>query len=351
MRTQRRSWYWLALAAVLQATGCDIGSILTGGGGRNEDSEVDRFVYVRGEEIHSSWLRTSRLKYLQKEGHFGSPTWSPDGKLIAFLDINHVYGQEIDTLAVMNHDGRILMEPFLGDVYDNLIKWMPDGERLLFLARVGGGFTPGSHAVRLHIQSSQLDTLWQLDPFWTHHTWSPTGDRLYYSVRESGSWAIGYTDVATGVNTVLEPNPDRKHYHPSVSPDGSRIAYLSADGADAEIWIHDLGTGNRTRVVPSPVIQKPIIWSADGSRLAFVRDAQVYLVNADGTGLEQVTDVQANYRMMDWSPKGTEIVFSANIEPIRVSALGAETYVLNLVSDELIMAIDVGLDVDILWKD
>lgn len=342
-------WGIAAALVCLQVAGCDIGSILTGGGGRNEDSEVDRMVYVYGEEIHSSWLRTSRLKILRKKGTYGSPTWSPDGNRIAFLDINAQARN--DTLVIMDKEGRILGEPYVGDVADNLLKWLPDGNRLLFLARIGGGFTPGLYPVMLELESGVLDTLTQLDPFVANHTWSPSGDRLYYSTPVEGSWSIGYTQIPSGITDVLESDPDRRHLLPSVSPDGSQVAYISVASRDPEIWVHDLITGNLARVVTAPVVQKSIVWSADGRRLAFTKDAQVFLVNTDGSGLEQITQVPANYKVMDWSPKGTEVVFSANIEPIKVSLIGAETYILNLNSDELIMAVDFGLDVDILWKD
>ena len=93
---------FLVVVLAFQASACGVLGDLFGGGGRDQDSEVDRMVYVRGDAIHSSWLRTARLKILQEEGSYGSPTWSPNGRDIAFLSVDNV--ALTDTLTVMNED-------------------------------------------------------------------------------------------------------------------------------------------------------------------------------------------------------------------------------------------------------
>lgn len=48
---------------------------------------------------------------------------------------------------------------------------------------------------------------------------------------------------------------------------------------------------------------------APAGRIVFVRDSQIWVVNADGTGIEQLTTVQPANNEPAWDPTGTRIVF------------------------------------------
>ena len=56
-------------------------------------------------------------------------------------------------------------------------------------------------------------------------------------------------------------------------------------------------------------------WSPDGTRIAFSSDQegmpQVYVMNADGTGLERLSDVEGEYPT--WSPDGAKIAFASYV--------------------------------------
>jgi TolB protein len=52
-------------------------------------------------------------------------------------------------------------------------------------------------------------------------------------------------------------------------------------------------------------------WSDDGSRIAFVRDGDVYAVGADGKGLTRVTSTAAIEESPDWGPDGS-LVYASN---------------------------------------
>lgn len=107
---------------------------------------------------------------------------------------------------------------------------------------------------------------------------------------------------------------------PAVSPDGSRIAF----SRDGEIWVMKAsgmnagGTG-ATQITDTSTVKLKPTWSPDGSRIAFVAnsfdvdqqtDLEIWIVNADGSGRTQLTN---NTVPIDdqpaWSPDGTQIAF------------------------------------------
>lgn len=107
---------------------------------------------------------------------------------------------------------------------------------------------------------------------------------------------------------------------PSWSPDRTRIVYVSARSGDADVYVMNAdGTGQR-RLAGSkkgPHDQYPA-WSPDGKLIAFASnrhgEEDIYVMRSDGTGLRQLTrnagwieDQQPRF-----SPDGRYIVFSSN---------------------------------------
>ena len=91
-----------------------------------------------------------------------------------------------------------------------------------------------------------------------------------------------------------------------------------AYAVDGDIWVAD-ADGSNTRRLTRSGRDSSLAWSPDGQRLAFVsgRDAlvdqrrELYVVNADGSGLRRLSDdrlhpVDAN-RLPAWSPDGSRI--------------------------------------------
>lgn len=88
-----------------------------------------------------------------------------------------------------------------------------------------------------------------------------------------------------------------------VPPDGSYTVDFSLRG----IWVLDTETGEAERIPVSSWSLYPA-WSPDGSELALVIGAQIYTMNADGTGLTQLTFTGTNMNP-DWSPDGGRIAW------------------------------------------
>jgi len=109
------------------------------------------------------------------------------------------------------------------------------------------------------------------------------------------------------------------------SPDGSVIAWADfvedsrVYGRHARMlsFVEPDGTGLRTEVASLPGDGLSLVWSPNGSQLAFwgTRDpedddfpAQIFVINADGSGLTQLTH-EGDNRWPSWSPDGSRIAF------------------------------------------
>lgn len=129
--------------------------------------------------------------------------------------------------------------------------------------------------------------------------------------------------------------------NPALSRDGKKVAFNAGDSASQmttwEIYVLDLATKQETRLTNNKVIDAHPDWSPDGSKIVFgsFRDAagnpagaaDIYMMNADGTGLVQLTDSTYEDNDPEWSPDGTRIVFKSTRET-KVSAR-EEIYVMN----------------------
>lgn len=143
---------------------------------------------------------------------------------------------------------------------------------------------------------------------------------------------IVYNSNRGGPNQVFKCNADgtnevqlTSEYNPSdtpvISPDGSLIAYVYAGtGFTNEIYIMNSNGGGKHHVPNITVsgnLRNPA-WSPDGTKLAFTveysnpsNDADIYVINIDGTGLRQLTDNDVKDNYATWSHDGQYIAFQS----------------------------------------
>ena len=109
---------------------------------------------------------------------------------------------------------------------------------------------------------------------------------------------------------------------PVWSPMGTHIAFLASEGQGGEgllgIYLMNADGSNPTSLVSGAVLggHLPLefAWSPDGAKIAFISlgddNSDIYVINADGSNLRRLTESNALDRQPLWSPDSTRIVFT-----------------------------------------
>jgi TolB protein len=280
---------------------------------------------AQGAEIYLTALDgvTNPRRLTENDDQDTFPVFSPNGKKLAF-DSNRlrVVGENINIsdLWVMDADGaqQTLLVKRAGSA-----SWGPDSRTLVFHGSAGGAGVPiKPNDIGSALSDSDIFILLDVDdciagscdrlnitrdPLQIDDDpdWSPDGSRIVFtshSVLDTGQdsetaeiWTMN-PDGNARVRLTFNGEEERA---PSWSPDGTRIAFSCRalwldSGTDFEICVMAADGSNLTVLTNNTVPDLTVNWTPDGSKIIFARPIggfnQLFMMNADGTGLQQLTN-------------------------------------------------------------
>jgi TolB protein len=241
--------------------------------------------------------------------------WSPDSKKLVFQSNNRKWGLECDQIFVMpvkKAAGDSTYRPPMvstGHGRTTCSYFMPDGKHMLYAGTHEGGHAcPATPDLR---QGGKY--LWPV--YGTYDIF--VADRKGKIVRQLTN-TPGYDAEAV------------------VSPKGDKILFTSDRTGDLELWTMNLDGSNQKQITNALGYDGGAFFSPDGSKIVFrasrpeneteaqeykdllkqglvaPTNMEIYVCNADGSGLQQVTKLgKANWAPF-FHPSGKKIVFSSN---------------------------------------
>lgn len=260
-----------------------------------------------------------------------SPSGSPDGRRLAFVRTPPAIAQTYESdIYVMDVDSGNLtrLTDFasgtpLGPV------WSPDGEHIAFTV-LFGSFDRGYH--ELFLMNADGSNPHQIaDPLMSSAfgpVWSPDGQSLIFSFQYSRA---GYShrglyrlDIDSNQLTLLTP-PTLDSYAPVWSPDGQRLAIaVHSANPDApahpisEIYLMDANGDNITQLTSHSAFSASPAWSPDGQKIAYfvqpergLGHVKIAIMTTDGKLIMRLPVAGRSGPELAWSPDGQYILFSA----------------------------------------
>lgn len=215
------------------------------------------------------------------------PAFSPDGSQIAF----HSWRLDAWGLMTMPVEGG---EPRLVArfVEDQLPTWSADGSEIIFLSRregdrksrimkVGSAQSGSDGAV---LGEGEYPTVGAGNTI-VFRGWGSTGS----GIRRAPAPEV----LASAFQPITEFDNDTA---PALSPDGQRIAFMSRQAGNWEIYVVNADGSNPQRLTDSPTDDGLPTWSPDGRLIAFVTNREgnwaIWATTLDGSTQRKLFDME-----------------------------------------------------------
>ncbi len=225
-----------------------------------------------------------------------SPTWSADGKFLAFVSDRDGHRE----IYVMKADGTQQINLTHHPSEDWTPAWSPDGTSIAFSSYRDGNWeiyvmaADGSDPMRLTFDSAA-----DYGP-----CWSPDSQQIAFHSNRDENWEI-YVVTRDGEGLWRLTEDEATDFGPAWSPNGEGIAFESYRDGNMEIYLMAIDGSEPRNISDDPYSNEHgPAWARDGTKLFYFsnRDGgwDIFVMNPDGTEKANLTLSSAVEHGPEW---------------------------------------------------
>lgn len=179
----------------------------------------------------TSWTPTAgnQRRLTRNKVHDWGPTWSPDGRKIAFVTTRTPLKIQI---YLMDSDGSN-QERLTDGWHDNWPSWSPDSQRIAFVSKL----KEGTEIFAMNADGTNVERLTHDLAPKSSPSWSPDGQKIAFEAEVNDNSEIFVVSSKGKRHKRLTEN-DAHDTSPVWSPDGQMIAFVSDRGVGLRHKIH-----------------------------------------------------------------------------------------------------------------
>ena len=108
---------------------------------------------------------------------------------------------------------------------------------------------------------------------------------------------------------------------PQLSPDGTTLLYavrttdVTANKRSTVTFVMPVAGGTATQFPNATAAVNEARWSPDGKRVAYIADGQLWIADASGANIKQITTLHGGASGIVWAPTGDRIAFVSSVYP------------------------------------
>ncbi len=269
-----------------------------------------RIAFVRGDFGHANdrkiWIVNADgtgLRPLTKNDNSpgeDNPTWSPNGKLIAFSALR----KGTKRIFFQDLEGRF-EQCITGDMSNaEAPAWSPDGSKIAFTV-----WPEGRKESHIYVMRSDGSNKQQLTHGKGRYDWMPCwteDNEIVFESTRDGNREL-YRIKANGTGLLRVTTHPATDHAPACSPNDSKVAFMAGrDFGNAEICVTKLDGTELVNLTKHAGRDSEPSWSRDGHWIAFTRSKgrpapmDIWIMKADGGDQRNLT--QSPNGVYNWAP-------------------------------------------------
>ena len=246
------------------------------------------------------------------------PAWSPDGTRVVFTTVSEALASVI---RLDSDEGPPAVELLTGpNIQTWDLAWSPDGKHILFIGDSREGRTD------LHVMEADGSRVRRLTEDLADEQraiWSPDSTQILFVSHHNHQYDIFLAkSIDEPKAYIIQPQLEelsKETKTKNAEPKDTRPTIASINPCNSTTSSHREDTAWDLVTVPitdNSYNDATGDWSPDGTQIVFSSfregDREIYVINADGSGERPLTHNEASDIDPDWSPDGEHILFSSN---------------------------------------